>query len=88
MIEVPLHVQVCSGVRAMHRGSLAHRDIKPHNVLVRRSKAAPDLASTAALDAQMPSDDSPSESQPLQPQLSDPRNRSYFQAVLMVQPQP
>ncbi|BDA48777.1 Serine/threonine-protein kinase 16 [Coccomyxa sp. Obi] len=82
-----IFLQVCSGVRAMHRNSLAHRDIKPHNVLVRHSKAAPDLASsgagTAALDAQMPSDDSVSESQPLQPQMSDPRNRSYFHAVLM-----
>ena len=30
--------QVCSGVRAMHQVQppLAHRDVKPHNVLVRR----------------------------------------------------
>ena len=31
-------MQVCSGVRAMHQMQppLAHRDVKPHNVLVRR----------------------------------------------------
>ncbi len=88
-IEASLHgLQVCSGVRAMHRSSLAHRDIKPHNVLVSHPKATPDVAScgaSTAFDPQVPSDDSAPELEPLQSPLSDPQNRSYFHAALMVQ---
>lgn len=86
----PLQLQVCNGVRAMHRSSFAHGDIKPHNVLVRRhpSGQAAGLSSSsvssAAWGSGNPDKDAASEAEPLQ--QPDTGNRSSYHAVLMVKP--
>ncbi len=82
-------MQVCSGVRAMHRSSFAHRDIKPHNVLVRRhqtgeSASLSNSSKALAGDTRHPNLASVSEAEPLQ--LPDAWNRSCYHAVLMVRP--
>lgn len=70
----------------MHRSSLSHRDIKPHNVLVRRHRSgtAPSASSNGALKTS--GDPLESEAEPLQAQMLDEQNRSSFHAVLMVLP--
>ena len=74
----------------MHRSSFAHRDIKPHNVLVRRQRPlqAVDLpnssVSAAAWDSGNHNVDTASERDPLQ--LPGAWDRSSHHAVLMVQP--
>ena len=85
-----LHVsQVCCAVQAMHQQQppLAHRDLKPHNVLVRRDQ--PDVE-TARRDASSASPSSQQaeelkgngEAEPLQTSHSGQTRR--YHAVLMV----
>ena len=83
-------LQVCCAVQALHQQQppLAHRDVKPHNVLIRRaqpdSEAASPSASSAAssgrhAESQLKSN---GESEPLSGSHSG-HTRSYH-AVLMV----
>lgn len=80
--------QVCSGVLAMHQMQLplAHRDIKPHNVLIRRH--SPETVSSSGSSTsrgaahQEDASSFSAETQPLR--AADAGGSSRYHAVLMV----
>ena len=88
-------VQVCSGVRAMHQMNppMAHRDVKPHNVLI-RSHLPPEPAVPRQRFLEQPKDSTAApqqqqhvlaEAQPLRSPLPQGDSGSgRYQAVLMV----
>ena len=51
--------QVCGGLQAMHERALAHRDVKPHNVLLRPPAADAGAGSRTAAAAAAPALDAP-----------------------------
>ena len=50
------NMQVCAGLEAMHAKALAHRDVKPHNVLLRPISSGSSMATTSIATASASSD--------------------------------
>ncbi|DBA84178.1 TPA: Serine/threonine-protein kinase 16 [Trebouxia sp. C0004] len=77
-----IFLQVCHGVQALHKCTppLAHRDIKPHNVLLQRHKQHDSEAAEPTGSLSHPGDDL--EAQPLHAVGAEPMSHSYHAVVM------
>lgn len=79
-----LHIflQICQGIQALHKCTppLAHRDIKPHNVLLQRHKQHDSEAAMPIGSQSYPGDDL--EAQPLHAIGAEPPGSSYHAVVM------
>ncbi|DBB02259.1 TPA: hypothetical protein ACH3X3_011281 [Trebouxia sp. C0006] len=77
-----IFLQVCHGVQALHSCTppLAHRDIKPHNVLLQRHKQHDSEAADPIGSQSHPGDDL--EAQPLHAVGAEPVSSSYHAVVM------
>ena len=78
---LPLLLQICQGIQALHKCSppLAHRDIKPHNVLLQRHKQHDSEAAVPIGNQSHPGDDL--EAQPLHAIGAEPPGMCNFSLV-------